>query len=436
MQYACVSYAIYILVSHHHVGTKKLKCSGDQPTCARCLRETITCVYSPQKQMGRPKKRQRAEHEPDEEAMNEAVDQTDTHATFEPRLSGHLNGDAGFTTDEAIPNLDPNHLVTAFEPDGTLQPWMLPIDLNWDFSTMNTLGFENAVPSLTPDTSSNSSPPTLNVPPEPHDMPHTAHETTQTTQEQPNAAMDATGPLPTCACLSTLYLTLSNLSTMDSTFSFPTALHPLREAMSTASQVISCEVCPIRFITGLQNVQLLNALLMSLAERFSRVLTSITTEAKTLESHNALAPPSEQKSKAFRLADLSTPGHLHTGGLHCAAAFSLSFSPAEWRSMAKKVVRAEVYGPQDGNPCCPYLLGLITQMEKRQDRWHKAPPPQDYPRDKDGNVMSRALSAGQDVGGVAGDDSHVGGHGHEKGEHLCLKMLAGTRRMVETFDWD
>jgi hypothetical protein len=28
----------------------------------------------------------------------------------------------------------------------------------------------------------------------------------------------------------------------------------------------------------------------------------------------------------------------------------------------------------------------------------------------------------------------MGAHG--KGEHLCLKMLAGTRKMVDGLDWD
>lgn len=50
---------------HSHIltlciaGTRKLKCSGDQPRCSRCERENIECVYSPQKQMGRPRKRRR-----------------------------------------------------------------------------------------------------------------------------------------------------------------------------------------------------------------------------------------------------------------------------------------------------------------------------------------------------------------------------------------
>ena len=94
--------------------------------------------------------------------------------------------------------------------------------------------------------------------------------------------------------------------------------------------------------------------------------------------------------------------------------------------------KAEVYGPQDGSECCPYLLGLITQMEKRQERMHKSPPSLDHPRDKTGGLISRTFSMGPECGSGEG----TGSNAHEKGEHLCLKMLAGTRKMVDGLDWD
>lgn len=367
--------------------------------------------------MGRPKKRQRAENEGDEEVLVNDVP-----------LEYFLTGPADMTSrsQDAVPPTDFNNLDSMFALDGTLKPWTVP-GLDWSMSDNKGHLFDDSAPDLTRDNSSEDSPPALNVSTELQNH-HHYHQPPVPVDH--TAEIGATDQLPTCACLSTLYLTLSNLATMDPSFSFPTALHPLREAMSTASQVLSCTACPTRFITGLQNVQLLNALLMSLAERFSRVLISITTEATSLEQHNASAFPSEQRTKLFRLADLSTPGHLHTGGLGCAAAFSLSFTPAEWRSMAKKVVRAEVHGPSDATSCCAYLLGLISAMEKRQDQWHKMPPPMDFPKDNNGNVMLRSMTVGEGAGGHA-----IGSECDPAQEHLCLKMLEGTRRMVDTFDW-
>ena len=111
--------------------------------------------------------------------------------------------------------------------------------------------------------------------------------------------------------------------------------------------------------------------------------------------------------------------------------------------MAKKVVRAEVYGPaaddRSGEGSSgPFLLGLITQMEKRQERMHRAPIAVDFPRDREGNLVSRSFEMGKS-GGMVGEEG--GGEGesgreHEKGEHLCLKMLAGTRKMVDGLDWE
>lgn len=102
--------------------------------------------------------------------------------------------------------------------------------------------------------------------------------------------------------------------------------------------------------------------------------------------------------------------------------------------MAKKVVRAEVYGPEDGNNCCAFLLGLIERMEHRQDRWHAMPPSYDFPKDGEGNALMKAIRPVGSMDGSAGDGH--GAHAGGEGEHLCLKMLAGTRRMLEAFDWE
>jgi hypothetical protein len=381
--------------------------------------------------MGRPKKRRRGENEGGEEAMpdNGPLDRNDSttymveHATEQPIGIS----DAGYSAN-AMSDMQSTTFDSTSALDAMLQPWTVLGYPDWSIPTEQPL--DTTAPDLTRDNSSNDSPPTFDIPTEllyiPQSMPRT-HGLPQAH----TASVSTTTQLPTCACLSTLYLTLANLATMDPTFSFPTTLHPVREAMSIASQVLTCPTCPTRFITGLQNVQLLNALLMSLAERFSRILTSISSEADALQLHNATVSPPQQKSKTFRLADLSTPGHLHTGGLGCAAAFSLSFTPAEWRSMAKKVVRAEVYGHPDETECRPYLMGLIPAMEERQDRWHQMPPPEDFPKDREGKPRSRKVAT------TSGTDSFVAVNEHHgESEHLCLKTLAAIRLMVEGFDWD
>ncbi|KAK4560521.1 hypothetical protein LTR86_005718 [Recurvomyces mirabilis] len=400
--------------------TKKLKCGGEQPICSRCTKEGIRCLYSPQKRMGRPKKRLRTDG-----------DDVVGDSNAEGETGGALGG-GGYET--AWPA---NELISAiatrrgeeeavdevmvvedvFTPNGTtLLPWTQ--SLEWSRPGEDIHG---AVPGLTPD-SSTSSPPTLNLPPELQNS--SSHKSAATTAGQytgsthllldPFAAAEESdlnlgmpsNLLPTCACLSTLYLTLNNLQQMDTSFPFPFALHPVREAMQTATEVLSCPQCPTKFLSAIQNTQLAGTLLMSLAERFGKILASITTEAERADERG--------EEKKFRLADMNTTtSHLHTGGLGCAAAFSIDLSPSEWRKMCKKVVRAEVFGPADGNSCCPFLVGIIEQMEGRQEHWHDKDHsmPEDFPRDQNGGPL--------------------GGGNIPKEDHLC----AYSRKVVEGFDW-
>lgn len=316
---------------------------------------------------------------------------------------------------------------SAFTPGGSLQPWLKDTgDWGQDFSMPeggHKHGSENGVPALTPDNSSSSSPPLLNLPSELQ----TSHASSNyarghhdgSTQLLLDPALGGTsnlgmpmGLMPNCACLSTMYLTLNTLQSMPNTFAFPFALHPLREAMQTASEILACEECPKRFITAIQNTQLMGTLLMSIAERFSKILEHITSES--------LRASLAGEQKKFRLQDLNTStSHLHAGGLGCLAAFSINLSPEEWRSMCKKVVRAEVQGPSEGNECCCYFLGVIQQMEDRQEKWHQNPVPKDFPVD---------AKTGKLLGGPRVD--------LPKEEHLCLKLPAYARKLAEGFDWD
>ena len=354
--------------------------------------------------MGRPKKRQRTDDE--EHTSNGRGNGTG---------SGQQAWDAGYG------GIDMNAAFDSALTPGSLQPW-LQSGGDWDFSMPDAGNVqhpnENAVPGLTPDSSSNS-PPTLNLPPELQNTQLGSHShrdpSTQllldpslASQAGSNLGMPACS-MPSCACLSTMYLTLNNLQSMDNAFTFPFALHPIREAMQTCAEVIACQECPQRFITAIQNTQLIGTLLMSIAERFSKILESISAEAIRAEAAN--------QGKKFLLQDLNTStSHLHAGGLGCAAAFSIDLSPAEWRSMSKKVVRAEVHGPTDGNHCCPYFMGLTDQMEERQNYFISHPMPEDFPRDHE-------------------TGKPIGGPNIPKEDHVCLKFVAYARKLVEGYDW-
>lgn len=397
-----------------------MKCSRDRPACARCVREGIHCQYSKQKTMGRPKKRLRTEGHDDAEAHQEGETRERGGRTGGlPGTQGEAGAPQSWVADVGTEGPRDDTGVFQLDNDEVLQPWSQ--SRNWSVPGTDIL------PGLTPDTSSDS-PPSLSLPPE-QALAHSQFlsDTPDLPSLNGGHAIDNTGiisdpfyananvgapaiSLPNCACLSSAYLTLNSLQQMDPTFAFPFALHPLREAMQTASTVLACDQCPQSFISAVQNTHLLGTLLMSIGERFGKVIASITAEATRADGAG--------DTKKFRLADLNTSAsHLHTGGLGCAATFSIDLTPVEWRSMAKKVVRAEVYGPSDGNTCCPFFTGLTKAMFERQSEWHQEGRalPADFPRDKEGQL--------------------IGGPRAPREDHMCMKFRDYAERLVDGLDW-
>ena len=182
--------------------------------------------------------------------------------------------------------------------------------------------------------------------------------------------------------------------------------------MQTAGDVIACTECPKRFLSAIQNTQLVGTLLVSLAERYGKILQAITNEAQRAENAD--------EEKKFRLADLNTSvSHLHANGLGCANAFSITITPSEWRGFAKKVVRAEIYGPSDGNDCCSYFMGLLDKFEGRHKYYESRPEnmPDDFPRDRRTGLV-------------------IGGKNIPKEDHVCWRYVVYARKLVEeAFDW-
>lgn len=382
--------------------------------------------------MGRPKKRPRT-----------GVD---------PTLDSQPSQAAGYLQPwEAMPAQANDHdrdgahgnipLDAAFTPRGALQPYFQASSADWNENLLlpdadPSNDHAGSLPTLTRENRSSHSPSMLDA-----GLEGLHHRNPSTSHRDPSTALllspDLEAPLqlshlssgspPKCACLSTLYLTLNSLQSMDHTFAFPFALHPLREAMTTATEVLACPECPTRFVDAIINTQLLGTLFVSIAERFSKVLRHITSEASRAKL--------VCESKRFRLADLNTStSHLHVGGLGCAAAFEINLTPDEWRSMCKKVVRAEVYGPEDGNQCCCFFVGVLQQMEERQLRWHASSVrPDDCPRDLRGQpVLARpatTITPPSDIDPIEQRPCA------KKEDHLCLKLVGYARELMEAFDW-
>ncbi|KAK8168720.1 hypothetical protein BKA80DRAFT_187700, partial [Phyllosticta citrichinensis] len=308
---------------------RKLKCSGDKPRCGRCVRESITCVYSPQKQMGRPRKRRRDDASP--------IQLPPTHH--------HYGGGASGSSKPLMINdqsLSHSH-SGQFSHEGTSAGGSGTCSRSESAFWMDSRRFADMVQrqDLSIDGSSSYHTPPL---PAPH-------------HEQPLIAP----PLPPqCACLSTMYLTLTSLHSLSS-HEFPFVLPTLRSAINTIATVIPCPQCPKRPVTATQNFHMLVSLLLGVVESLRATLVAIDTEAARVEAAGA--------TKAIAMADAEMPMHMHTGTPDCPARFNMEMNGPDWRAFVRKALRDQVVG----SPRYPgerTLYGIVVSLEERQRRWH------------------------------------------------------------------
>lgn len=223
-----------------------------------------------------------------------------------------------------------------------------------------------------------------NAPPNPSELPST----------QPDQACTT--------CLSVMYLTMTELQNM-STFAFPAVIQPQRRAMQAASSMLQCQQCPTKMFTLLQSTHAVTTLLTAIAERFHRILKAIDEEAESLEQRG--------EKKSFRVGD-NNPlvQHLHTGTPDCPMGFNILVEAAEWKSLAKKVIKTEVLG--GGSNPLPFCT-LLEQFEKRQERIHTSDSLQEERRSMYG-----------------------GPHCEHPEEPLCMKMINHVRVMVENLQFE
>lgn len=173
----------------------------------------------------------------------------------------------------------------------------------------------------------------------------------------------------TCACLATLYLALDEMRTADDA-SFMTGLSLLRDTVQKATTVLDCQTCPSRMVWAMQNAQLLNTLILSIAEAYHRIVSSIESETHRAESMN------ESKALWFGEVQSNGLGNENGAGLNGAPSFTLNLSPSEWQKLSKKAVKAEIYGtPQSSTK--PFF-SLLQSMEDRQFGWHSTMPPVNF----------------------------------------------------------
>ncbi|KAH7159714.1 hypothetical protein B0J13DRAFT_111455 [Dactylonectria estremocensis] len=323
---------------------KKLKCDGEYPGCGRCLNAGEICKYSVRRPMGRPKKRKVSETENQigVTASNDAL------SSFGERE----------TPPDLIGGMDMNGLT--FSPELAFDSGMGTTD--WGCDTSVSTNTDPALQEVVPSSGK-----------------------------------------PSCSCLASLYLSLEEMRSTD-VAPFTTGLVQLRTVTARALAILQCPICPGEFVWAMQNSQLLNTLLVSIAETYRRLIEFIEQEAERATSNN--------ESKVFFISETQPgdPGMEMRDGSHIPPSFSLALNPARWESLVKEAVKADVFGSPHSS--LTSFSDVLQLMEERQLGWH-----------------SGALPSCVRVG--------VNHHNHPPDkEPTCVMMVRHTKAIINGFSLD
>ena len=348
---------------------RKLKCSGESTGCARCVADSVTCLYSPRKQMGRPRKRKREEDTPSVSNDSWALGGTTNCpaiAASQPRdstgsLSGinsQLEGNR-FTGSDAIgtefANLDNGHSRSNM---GYTDPSQYQLISNIS-DTTSTFGpsYSFTSPSNFSDYSGwmpEQDPlllPTMTSS-ETRQLPTPPSSTYQTFWESENQAIDTSA----CDCLPTLYKTLSSFpSTSEPRFSFVMSF--LKHAASVGRKLLQCEHCPKSYSTAIQNSAGLATLTNLVIIEYAKILKQADERSK--KGGHITYRIGELATSGTQLLDTSTPA--------CPMGITVDLTGTEWRILVRAAVRKEAFGD---DPWSDSLSRILDGMKNRQARWH------------------------------------------------------------------
>ena len=403
---------------------RKLKCSGDITGCVRCVKNNLVCVYSEQKQMGRPKKRQRTDD--DREDMPAATRPQRSSGTFiDPSLSAAdvdrsnfeniCNGPMAQTMRQSAASVSQRSNSNSFNTPPSDHP-RTPPDADIYAASLYPTDY-----SMWPDFSNTEVPlPVLDGFGTKDFDGSSAGASGSATQSQYSMDPDVNPTylqslpsIPDCPCLPNLYLTLSTLSTLSA---FPVSTHTLttlQSAHRTARAVLYCPTCPQKFQSGSQNVMLSGTLLTVLVDQWQRVLKC----------------PAQDLRKGFGdPTDDSPLNHLQD---------------LEWRTFAYDVIRANVFGdrpnptpptmshPVQPNPAEPVvLLAMADAMERRQRQWHSlGPTTEEFPK-----RMTHSLAAGHSAGLTLEEIRKYERENVQDHNHLCLQLCKHTKMCIRSLD--
>ncbi|KXJ95549.1 hypothetical protein Micbo1qcDRAFT_27244 [Microdochium bolleyi] len=391
--------------------SRKLACTKEPDGCSRCKREAITCHYSPQKQMGRPRKRPREDNEPksgtpaEEPAAKTAMAEAppnvaDPGMALIDLLLGEENlydmssslDFMGLSTEAQVPDFHLPMETPKESQDQYQFSWGGDVG-NFDFGPSDQVqGFSNSDYDLDSFLAATEpSPPVEQVPAlSPHNSNYASTPDSPATTTNYTSVTAASPALPTqrCGCSGALYLALTSLHSLEKDVTG--AVRQARLAAKTAYEVVNCSVCAptieqLPLITApiamqaFQNKMLLGTLIPSIVHAYSTILRMADAESQ--------AARAERRQLVFKLNDLGGIwGGISGGGPGngCNATQQYNFremDPTLWRLTVRALLKLDVYGlshnvmmgDEYGGPREPFHLGLrdiVNLMDAKSKARH------------------------------------------------------------------
>jgi len=393
------------------LGTRKLACTKEPDGCSRCKREGITCHYSPQKPMGRPRKRLRDGNPTDctpadQGTSNEPVVKNPMTEVppdvFDPGMGLidmllneetllDMSGSFDFIG-MSSQSQEPGISFAAVPAKGPVAPYQFPLDGNvgnldfgipnhdHNFSTSDLdpsffidditdpALLSEQVPALSPNTSKSASTP---------DSPALTSQHT--------ALACGRSDLKKCACSANLYLALASLQNLETDIT--RGVRQARLAAKTAYETVNCPICsgrvddipqitPESAMQSFQNMMLLATLIPSLVHAYSEILRSVDMEAQKARA--------ERRQLVFMLDGLGGLwGGLseERGCLVETQSFKhREMDPTLWRLTVRALLRIDVYGlstnimdlssPAGGEPFHLGLKDIVNLMDAKSKARH------------------------------------------------------------------
>ncbi|KAH7022814.1 hypothetical protein EDB80DRAFT_20571 [Ilyonectria destructans] len=404
--------------------SRKLACSKEADGCARCRKEGIQCHYSPQKPMGRPRKRRHVEEEAVPAVTQQLVHDDLTTpplgtmspqppismGSFQMQPPLPVDPNFNFLDDSGTSNMefwdllpsnylemptDPNlFLPTDLDPNGGA-PVVPPMNIT-GVDLLGSINFNE--PDHSQAVSRDLSDSLQRYMAEQVSLPQRTSSSTPansslgsdhgTSVGSPDGSVSTPPPpslraVPTinCSCLSSLFLALDNLSRLPQEV-IP-AMRVARNASKVAHDVINCPSCSAPLLDGsfapppiqsFQNLMFLGTLVPSACNAYATILEMVDTET-------ALAKK-QGRTFWFSFKDIGGLwGKVGESCDNCSAIRSYnnsSMAPDLWRMTIRALLRLDVYGigaidsgtPDNETYTQLGLKDVVTLLEERTRKRH------------------------------------------------------------------